>query len=522
MKLVTGEEMRRLDGLASSRYGIAGLILMENAGLKVAEAAQGLSGRRGSCLILAGKGNNGGDGFVAARHLLNAGLEVKTFLLAPREEIRGDAAANLATLEKMGAKVYPLLEEKDLQRLNLALLSSDLVVDAIFGTGFKGGARGIPARTIEILNEAAKPVLAVDLPSGLEADSGRVMGPCVRATLTLTMGLPKPGLYLYPGAVYAGEVKVADISFPQALLKGGELRRELLEQHLVAGLLPRRQPWGHKGDYGHLLVVAGSLGMGGAAALAARGGLRAGAGLVTAAVPRSVQQAVAAAAPEVMVRPLPETGEGSLGAEALETLTELAGTCRSVALGPGLSRHSDTALLVHALLPLLKVPVVVDADGLNALAGGMDTLKETKAPLVLTPHPGEMAGLLKTTVAAVQDNRLGAAEEAAKRWGAVVALKGAATIVAAPDGHTYINPTGNPGLATAGTGDVLAGLIGGLLAQGLPPLEAAGAAVFLHGEAGDLAARELGQRGLVAGDLLTFLPKVLRQAEGAAAAAPGR
>lgn len=508
--------MGQLDQLTSTAYYLPSIVLMENAGLQVGAAIRevlgnDLAGRR--VTIFAGKGNNGGDGLVVARHLLNAGAEVKVFMLARPEDLRGDAETNYRVLHQMQGRIYSLLDTKELQQADVALLYTELVVDAIYGTGFKGAAMGLPAQVIELINQTRKPVIAVDLPSGLEADTGRVNGPCVRATVTVTFGLPKIGLVVEPGANFTGRLKIADISIPRLLIDSQPLQRALLTAAWCRGHLPPRSPAGHKGEYGHVFIVGGSEGLTGAVKLAGEAALRAGAGLVTIGVPTSLHPALECSTLEVMTRPLPETPTKSLAPAAAEAVLGWLQQGTVLGLGPGLGRHPDSISLVREVLPQVQVPLVVDADGLNALAGHTEIFSRVKAPLVLTPHPGEMARLTGLSTAEIQHDRLGVAERAAREWPAVVVLKGARTVVAAPDGRTFINPTGNPGLATGGTGDVLTGIIAGLLAQGLPATEAAAVGVYLHGLAGDLAARRQGQRGVIAGDLLTLLGEALQEVE---------
>lgn len=517
MKVVTAEEMGNLDRLAGSEYGIPSLLLMENAGLRVLEVirqhfAGDLAGRR--ILIFSGRGNNGGDGLVVARHLLNAGAEVKVFLLARPEEVRGDAAVNLAIYQKMGGKLHAVLEEKDLQRVDIALLYAEMAVDAIYGTGFRGAAVGLVGEVIKMLSQARLPVVAVDLPSGLEANTGRVHGPCVRATYTVTFALPKLGLYLYPGAAYVGRLVVADIGIPKVLVAAQPLAREVVTPAWCKARLTPRRPWGHKGDYGHALVVGGSPGLTGAVVMAAAGALYSGAGLVTAAVPAGLHAILEEKTLEVMTLGLPCTPNNTLASEALTPLEEFSRRCQVVALGPGLGRDPVSQDLVRTFLTRVRQPLVLDADGLNALVGHVHMLKEAKAPLVLTPHPGEMARLLGTTAARVQEDRLGTAEQAARDWEVTVVLKGARTVVASPQGRTWLIPNGNPGMATGGSGDVLTGIIAGFIAQGVAVEEAAALAAFIHAAAGDAAAQDRGQRALAAGDLLTYLPRVLRELEG--------
>jgi hydroxyethylthiazole kinase-like uncharacterized protein yjeF len=463
VKIASAAEMRRLDELATTDYDIPSIVLMENAGLRVVEAVKhilgNVSGKR--ILVFAGKGNNGGDGLVVTRHLFNAGAEVKTFLLAPPEEIKGDARINLAIAQKMQAKICPVLVERDLQRVDIALLYPDLIVDAIYGTGFKGAAQGVAGRVIEMINRVGKPVVAVDLPSGLEADTGNVHGPCIQATETITFCLPKLGLVLDPGARYTGRLTVADISIPAGLVDRQNIRRELLSASWCAARLTERDAAGHKGSYGHVVVAGGAVGMTGAVAMTGLAALRAGAGLVTVGVPRSLNAALEIKTQEVMTRPLPETDTSSLGLEALEPLLSLTQEATVLAIGPGMSRHPGGALLLQKLLPQLTVPVVIDADGLNLLAEKLEVLKEVTVPVVLTPHPGEMARLLGANTTKVQSNRLAVAGQAAREWGVCVVLKGSGTVIASPEGDLYLNPTGNPGMATAGAGDVLTGVIAG-------------------------------------------------------------
>ncbi|MGB9860311.1 MAG: NAD(P)H-hydrate dehydratase [Moorellaceae bacterium] len=526
MYLVTSAEMGEIDRLAGREYFIPSIVLMENAGLRVVESIRRYFGgtvRAKRVVIFAGKGNNGGDGLVVARHLHNEGAEVKVFLLARPEELRGDPRTNLEIYQKMGGKIFPLVEQIQLQRADISLLYADLVVDAIFGTGFKGAALGIAGEVIELINKAGKPVVAVDLPSGLEADTGRFHGPCVRATWTVTFALPKLGLALEPGAGVAGRVEVADIGIPRQLIESRGLKVCLLTPEWCRPYLGLREATAHKGTFGHVLVVGGSRGMTGAAALAAMGAIRAGAGLVTAAVPQSVQSILASQSREIMTRGLPETAAGSLSREALPVILELLEKCQVMAIGPGLSRDPATAALVRQLLPQVRCPVVIDADALNALAEEPEWLNDPykKAEVILTPHPGEMARLRGTTTARVQENRLGTASEAAREWQAVVVLKGARTVIACPTGEVYVNPTGNPGMATGGSGDVLTGIVAGLVAQGLAPAAAAALGAYVHGAAGDRAMAVKGQRGLVAGDLLDFLPRVWRKLERGKVASEG-
>jgi hydroxyethylthiazole kinase-like uncharacterized protein yjeF len=516
MKLASAAQVRELDQLATSQYGIPSLLLMENAGRQVAETAREMlsgtvSGK--NVLILVGRGNNGGDGLVAARHLVNAGAEVKLFFLSAPEDYRGDARVNFEICKQMQLKQYFLREEKDLTALKIALRNTDLVLDAIYGTGFKGRVTGLPEKVIDVVNSSGLPLLAVDLPSGLEADTGAVSGECIQASVTVTFALPKIGLFLEPGVGYVGRLRVVDISIPGTLIETYPISRFVSTGLMCRQFLPPRRRDAHKGDFGHVLVVGGSEGLAGAVVLAARAALRSGCGLVTVAVPWSVYPIVAGQLTEAMVYPLAETDRKTISRDALEQIGELMARASVLALGPGMGRHPDGPELIRHLLQNSKVPVIIDADGLNALARDLSALDSRKTPVILTPHPGEMARLLGSSTAQVQADRLGLAEKAAADWGVTLVLKGANTIVACPDGRTYINPTGNPGMATAGSGDVLCGIIAGLAAQGIEPGAAAAVGVYLHGAAGDRALGDRGAQALIAGDLLDYLPAVLKGPE---------
>jgi hydroxyethylthiazole kinase-like uncharacterized protein yjeF len=516
LRIVTADEMKALDRAAIEDYGISGLVLMENAGRQVVDLIRRITGdiQDRVVTIFTGKGNNGGDGFVAARHLLNMGAEVKVLSLVNTGEITGDAAVNLEIWRKMGQKVYFVHQGEGINIVKLALMNTDIIVDAIYGTGFNGKIQEKAGRIVEVLNNSGKPIVAVDIPSGLEAGTGRVNGPCVRANYTVTFGLPKLGMFLDPGADYTGEITVADISLPGVLIDKAAPQRYLITPEYITDWLPSRPALAHKGNFGRVLIVAGSRGMTGAASLAGEAALRSGAGLVTVAVPETLHNIMEEKLTEVMTVPLPDNGKGSLSREAGKHILSLLENMDVLALGPGLSQSPDVIALVRELIPSLKTPCVLDADALNALAGEAGVLRKLKAPAVITPHPGEMARLMGTTPKDIQDDRMGSAVKAAAAWKVVALLKGARTVIAAPDGAVYINPTGNPGMATGGSGDVLTGIIASLIAQGLKPVRAAAAGAYLHGLAGDQAAREKGMMGLIASDIISALPAVTRELTG--------
>ncbi len=513
IKVVTAKEMQELDRRAVAEYGIPSLLLMENAGVGTVQEmlAAFPTLPRSRVAVLCGRGNNGGDGYVTARHLLNRGAVVETFLLAPRGEIKGDARVNLGILEKMGGAPMEVTGAEDIRALRDRVASADVVVDALLGTGAQGPARGLVAEAIEIVNRAGRPVVAVDIPSGLSADEPEPSGPAIRATLTVTFALPKRGLLLYPAAAHVGRLRIVDIGVPSALFRLPELSLGLLEAEDVAPAFPPRDPAAHKGTFGHVLVIAGSVGKTGAAALTSLAAQRVGAGLVTLAVPQSLNDLLEVKLTEVMTEPVPETEARTIGREALDRLLRLAEGKSAVAIGPGLGSHPSTQKLVHELLGSLRLPVVLDADGINALVGHADILTGAAGPRILTPHPGELSRLLAVARDELIRRRIPLVQEVAGRLQVTLVLKTARTVVASPSRDAVIVPTGNPGMATGGTGDVLTGLIAGLLAQGVEPGLAAWAGVYVHGLAGDLAAERVGQEAMLAGDLLGHVPDAIRQ-----------
>lgn len=508
MRVVTGKQMNSLDSWAQKEMGIPTLLLMENAGQAVAKKAKAILGepQNKTLIFLVGKGNNGGDALVAARQLAQQGFEIKLFLLFPPELYRGASLENWKYLEKMELKWHLLEDDNSFYLLKLSLSQCDLVVDGIFGTGFAGHPSEKIARAIEIVNDSEIPILAIDIPSGLNADNGQIGEPCIRATYTVTMAWLKRGLVVYPGKNMVGELEVADISLPQEGLAILENREYYLTAELAKQLLPTIDPEGYKNSFGHALVIAGSAGMAGAAYLASKAVLRSGAGMVTTCLPESLQNYFDLAFPEGLTVGLAETEEQTLSLDCWPQLEEQMNGKDVIIFGPGLGRREEIRYLLTELLSKSSIPIVIDADGLYALAQEPELLKNTQAPVILTPHPGEMARLLNIDTKAVQSERFECASIAAAQYEAIVVLKGAATITADPEGDIYLNSTGNPALATAGTGDVLAGTIGGFIAQGLNPLAATVLGVYLHGLAGDILAEDKGSRGVLAGEVAEMLP----------------
>jgi NAD(P)H-hydrate epimerase len=520
LRVVTKDEILKIDEWAIKGIGIPRALLMENAGRSVAQCIVSEFGRVKRACVVAGKGNNGGDGSVCARHLSARGVEVQIFLLCKRAELSGDAAQNLELAEKVGVEIN---EITNLSKLEPALKESDVVVDSIFGVGFSGVVKDAFAEAIELINDAkSKKVVSVDVPSGLDVDSGSFGSHCVRANMTVTFSYPKAGLLLYPGIDFVGKLVVADIGIPRtnpvvkadaaSAVPKGKTKIEMsdvIDADLVASKLPVRKASAHKGSCGEVFVLAGSEGMTGAAVLSSKSALRAGAGLVRAGVPEKLASNFDSVVPEVITVPL---SQGSLaGKKILDNYRQSS----AIAIGPGLSTQKDVVDLVKNVLRSIgregrKIPVILDADGLNAIADDPGILKEVKSDVVITPHPGEMSRLVKKSISDVLSDRLGIAKDFSSRHGVVVVLKGARTLVVSPSGESWVNITGNPGMASAGMGDVLTGAIAGLAAQGLNSFDASLCAVFIHGMAGDVMASVKGERGLIASDLIDALPTVIR------------
>lgn len=513
--LVTSQQMCELDRLTIERYGTPGRVLMERAGAGatahlLAAFPQLLSNKKhAAVLVLAGKGNNGGDGFVMARLLKKHGLACEVVLAAKRAAVSVDARRPMLAFARGRGRITELTQPDQLSLVRDKLRSCCVVVDALLGTGLNAPVRGLAAELIALVNASGRPVVAVDIPSGLDADRGQPLGTAIRAQLTATFGYPKLGLSLYPGLNYVGRLVVVDIGIAPEALDTVRPMVGLLSPQTVAHLLQPRQPESHKGSFGHLLVLAGARGKSGAALLAASAGLRVGTGLVTLAGPESLVPVFSSALLEAMTVGLPERADGSLRMTA-KALHALLLDRTAIAFGPGISVSVDTLRLTRWLLKQSEVPLLIDADGLNCVAAQPDMLRAASQPVVLTPHPGEMARLTGTGTAEVQARRLEIARSFAGHSGCYVVLKGARTVVAAPDGWAWINPTGNPGMASGGMGDALAGIIGGLLAQGYQPAEACQLGVFVHGSAGDLAVQEIGPVGILARDVIDRLPRSLQ------------
>jgi NAD(P)H-hydrate epimerase len=507
---VSAEEMREIDRRTIAG-GVPGEVLMERAGAGAVEVlgeSFGREARRGVVLV-AGKGNNGGDALVMARLLRRRRIRCEVFLAARRGDLAGDAALNLKRLEKAGGRVREL-GRVGLGSLAEAAAKAGVLVDGLFGTGLRG-ALGEPAQAIvECMNAAPCAILAVDVPSGLDADRGVVLGAAVQATATATFAFPKLGCLVHPGAELSGELVVVDIGVSRAAVVEVAPKGRLLTPAAVAIALPPRAPDTHKGTFGHLLVLAGSRGKSGAAILCGRASLRAGSGLTTVAGP--AVEGLVAAAPEVMTESLAgDDGAWTFSSAASSEIRRALEGKDAAVLGPGIGATPATRGLTEWLIASSPAPLVIDADGLNCLAGQIGWLRRKRFPIVLTPHPGEMARLSSVTTGEVQADRIGEARRLAAGYDVVIVLKGARTVIAAPDGRVSINPTGNPGMASGGMGDALAGIVGSLLAQGIDAFEAAEVATFWHGHAADRVAARRGEAGLTASDVIDELPSALAE-----------
>ncbi len=497
-----------MDRLTIEEIGIPGVVLMENAARGASRVfldhfAPSPDSR---VLIICGRGNNGGDGYVMARYLSEAGRKVTVLVLAEFSKIAGDALVNLEILRRLGLPVQEVPSEEQWKKQRRLLKDCDFIIDGLLGTGLNAPVRGFYARVIEEINRANKPVTAIDIPSGLNADTGQVMGIAVRADLTITFGFPKIGQIVFPGAGLVGRLVRIAIGIPGAVAERLPLRYHLTEAGDFHNLPLPEKPDIHKGNRGHLLVLSGSTGKTGAATLTSLGALRAGAGLVTLGIPTSLNPILENKLTEAMTYPLPETAESSLSLQAEDEIFKLMEGKTALAIGPGLSTHAETSLLVRRIVARCPLPMVIDADGLNALASDPDVLAKCTGKAILTPHPGEMARLAGISNSQVQADRIGVAEAFAQKHGCCLVLKGARTVIAEPGGPIHVNPTGNPALSSGGSGDVLTGLIGGFLARGWPPARAACAGVYLHGLAADLLSEEMGQFGMLAGELLDVIP----------------
>jgi NAD(P)H-hydrate epimerase len=511
MYLVTADEMQRMDRATIDSFGIPGRVLMENAGRGATEFFLEAVYRNhpGNVGIAAGRGNNGGDGFVMARYLHQKGIPATVFLLSERDRIKGDAAANLKLLDAMGVPVVELADTAAFESRKSLMRHQHTWIDAILGTGLTSEVRGFFRTAIDFINRQHRPVFAVDIASGLNADTGQVCRVCIQATATSTFGFAKVGHLCYPGRTLTGQLKIIDIGIPPHVAAMIGCRQQLITPVTMKKEMPQRSAAAHKGRTGHLLILAGSPGKTGAAAMTAIAAMRAGAGLVTLGIPKSLNPVLETMVTEAMTVGMPETAEGALDESAHEAVISLIKGKHCLAMGPGIGTHESTGRLVVRLIQESPATMVIDADGLNLIAAEPSVLIKRRSPLVLTPHPGEMARLSGYSTADIQKDRVGHARSFAERHQVHIVLKGAATVVARPDGTVFVNSTGNPGMATGGMGDVLTGLIAGLITQGMEAGAAAQTGVYLHGLAADRRAQNKAPVGYLASEVMNTLPEAM-------------
>jgi len=516
MRLVTTNQMQDMDKQTIESFGIAGLILMENAGRGAVDFLLRQFGdlKTKKVAIMAGRGNNGGDGFVIARVLMERGIDLTVFLLSSKDKVKGDAKVNMDLAQKLcdrsrTCSIIEIPDDRAFTQQKIHMRHHDLFVDAIFGTGLNSDVRGFFKDIIELMNTAGHPVFSIDIPSGLHADTGRPLGVAVKADATATFAFAKMGHILYPGNTYTGNLEIVDIGIPEFIARKKEISLYLIEKDEITACFPSRKFQSHKGSYGHLLVIAGSTGKTGAAALCANAAMRCGTGLVTLGVGKSLNKSMEPQVIEPMTHPLPEKEKGFLSDTYFDDIQTLLQGKQALAIGPGLGNRKGTRKLVRKLIEKSDVPMVIDADAINCISGDTRVLKKKKEPMILTPHPGEMARLCDVTPSDVQADRVGIAARFAKNFNTVMVLKGAQTIVSLPNGNSFICPTGNPGMASGGMGDVLTGMIAGFLAQGFSPEKASLAGVYIHGLCGDILAKNMGAAGFLATDMIQFIPKTI-------------
>jgi hydroxyethylthiazole kinase-like uncharacterized protein yjeF len=527
MRVLNTQQMREADRQTIDEIGIPEVVLMENAGRQAVAAMEAAFEDLAASKVgvLCGRGNNGGDGFVVARTLAQRGIEAIVFLLGSVSDVRGTARTNLEILGRVGLTVVEITNAQEWELHFTEVSECDLIVDAIVGTGFHGQLTGLLETVVADVNGLGAPVVAIDLPTGVSADSHELAGEAIEASMTVTLAAPKIPLILPPADAYGGDLVIADIGIPSAVideLEGPWL--ELLTRERMRELVPTRAAESHKGDFGRVLVIAGSFGRTGAAHLAALGALKSGAGLVTIATPRSCVATIAAMMPEYMTEPLEETAAGAIDFGAVDRVLDMKTDV--IAMGPGLGQDPSTAAFVQAIVERAGVPLVLDADALNAFAGDPERLiGRDGVDVIITPHPGEMARLLNVSIEQVQSDRLEHAREFAAAHRVHVVLKGHRTVIAGPESRAFVNLTGNAGMATGGTGDLLTGMIAAWFAQILDAEGACKLAVYLHGTAGDLAEADEGEGALLPTDIaarlgdavleLTARRRIKRQTDGA-------
>ncbi|OQY00664.1 MAG: bifunctional ADP-dependent NAD(P)H-hydrate dehydratase/NAD(P)H-hydrate epimerase [Desulfobacteraceae bacterium 4572_130] len=516
MYLVTAKEMQKIDNKTIKSFGMAGEILMENAGRGAFDMLVDLFPEIAlkKVCILAGRGNNGGDGFVIARYLIEKKVKTGIFILCERGKIKGDAKTNLTLLEKLCEKtklgyIKEIPDKDTFLKYKNKILHYNIFVDAILGTGLNSDVRGFFRDVIETCNSSSNPIFSIDIPSGLNANTGKPLGVCIKANSTATFAFAKIGHILYPGNEFTGKLKIINIGIPGFIVKNTPPLVHLLDKKMIKLLFVPRNSQSHKGDFGHLFVIAGSIGKTGAAALTCNAAMACGAGLVTLGIPKSLNSTLEPQVIETMTLPLPEEKKGYLSDIAFNKIQKFIIKKNVLALGPGLGTEKSTKKLVQKLIENIEIPIIIDADALNLIAGKPEILKKRKAPVILTPHPGEMARLSNKSIKQIQENRTESAREFAAKFNVIVVLKGAQTIIALPDNKIFICTWGNSGMASGGMGDVLTGIIASLIAQNFSCLNAAIAGVYIHGMCGDILAKTIGSFGFLASDMINTIPRAI-------------
>lgn len=513
MWILNSNQMRKCDKITIEDLKVHGLILMENAGISVVNVIEDVIEEMNELryLVVCGRGNNGGDGFVIARHLKRRGIAVEVILVGKPEQLKGDALANYQMLKVYTNDIHIINTEEELLQKERLFKEADIIIDALFGTGLSTAIEGIYAKVVEQINKQDAIVISVDTPSGLSSDTNKIIGPCVNADITVTLAAMK-WCHIFPPAEYmCGEVFVKDIGIPEYVLEQANSNLKLIIKDDIIELLLPRIPNTHKSNYGEILVIAGSAGKLGAAWMTGQSALYSGAGLVTVGVPNNCHNSMMSKVVELMTIGFPSTEEGTFSFTALEPILDFAKDKHLIAVGPGITTHTDCIKLMYELIKTYNKIIVVDADGINAIAKNVDVLKEKKGMIILTPHPGEMARLINSSSKEIQENRVQVAHDFAVKYEVILVLKGYRTLIAFPDGMVYVNPTGNAGMASGGVGDVLTGMIAGFVGQNLKNInKAVLAAVYLHGLAGDIAKEKLGEIPLVASDIMRNIPKAIK------------
>lgn len=510
MKVVTSNEMREIDSITINEIGVPSSVLMERAGLAVVKIIKDLSIENKKIIVIAGNGNNGGDGIVVARNLKNDGWDVKTFIFSEPEKLKEDTFKQYKIAINYGIKFENI--KNFLNQSSVLKKEYNLLVDAIFGTGLSKDITDIYKDTIELINKSNFKVISIDIPSGISSDNGQILGTAIKADYTITFGLPKRGHFLYPGFLNTGILFIENIGFPEYLLTSDNLKVELLEKNYIRSIIPERLKYSHKNTYGHAFIIAGSEGKTGACLMSAKACLKSGAGLVTIGIPESLKYIYQSRVTEEMTYILPDKGDGTLSYKAIDRIIKfIEEKADLIAIGPGLGISNDITKIVKKIIRMSKKPIIIDADAINSLKEHIDIFYEKKADIIITPHPGEMMRLSNIeSKELIEKNRIEFAQSFSTKYNIYLILKGVPTIIATPEGHVYINPTGNPGMATAGTGDVLTGIISGLLAQNKSPLNSCLLGVYIHGLAGDIASKVIGEIPLTATDIINYIPNAIK------------